>query len=277
MRFVIRDDDPSAMTLPDELEACWGGIWDSIPVGLSVTPFRIPGTGLGVPEAYYGGEEPIPLEENQPLIRFLRELIRAGKVDVAMHGYNHTRPQGKPEYVAGEDLAKKTRDGRAYLESVLECEVTTFVPPNNGMGLEGFRAVAAAGMNVVNNQPYERLLGLPKSPSALADFVLAGGYALRRKWGRSSPFEVQSFARFKQAPYQTVGPEADLGMLKHIFERCHAAGGLFVLATHYHAFDRQLVGGETVRQAIEELVEMARRAGDVEFQSYRQVWRPAPS
>jgi len=274
MRFVIRDDDPSAMTLPDELEACWGGIWDSIPVGLSVTPFRVPGAGLGVPEAYYGGEEPIPLAENQPLVRFLRELIRAGKVHVAMHGYNHTRPMGKPEYVAGEDLERKTRHGRAYLESVLDCEVTTFVPPNNGMGIEGFRAVASAGMNVVNNQSYGRLLGLPKSPSALVDFALAGNYALRRKWGGSSPFEVRSFTRFKQAPYQTVGPESDLKALKHTFERCHAEGGVFILATHYHAFDRQLVGGETVRQAIEELVEAAKGVGEVEFQTYDQVGRP---
>ncbi|MDG2334568.1 MAG: DUF2334 domain-containing protein [Myxococcota bacterium] len=277
MRFVIRDDDPSAMTLPDELEACWGGVWDSIPVGLSVTPFRIPGTGLGVPEAHFGGEEPIPLEDNQPLVRFLRELIRAGKVHIAMHGYNHTRPLGKPEYVAGDDLEKKTRHGRAYLESVLGCEVATFVPPNNTMGLEGFRAVASAGMNVVNNQPYGRLLGFPRSPSALADFALAGSYALRRKWGGYSPFEVQSFAGFKQAPYQTVGPETDLKKLERTFELCHGVGGLFVLATHYHAFERKNVGGGTVRQAIEELVEMAKRAGQVEFQTYTQVWRPTPS
>ena len=276
MRFVIRDDDPSAMTLPEELEACWGGIWDSIPVGLSVTPFRVPGTGLGVPEKYSGGEEPIPLEENQELVRFLRELIRAGKIHIALHGYNHTRPQGKPEYVAASGLIEKTRHGREYLEGLLKCEVNTFVPPNNGMGPEGFSAVASAGMNVVNNQPYGRVLGVPGNPTALADFVLASQYALRLRMGLFSDFEIQSFTRFKKAPYQTVGPKTDLVALKKTFERCHSAGGLFVLATHYHAFDRTLAGGETVREAIDEILAAARNAGRVEFQTYREVWQSGP-
>ena len=48
MKFLIRDDDTCAMTRPEELEACYREIWDEIPVGLSVTPFRIPGTSLGV-------------------------------------------------------------------------------------------------------------------------------------------------------------------------------------------------------------------------------------
>lgn len=272
MQFLIRDDDPSAMTRPEELEACWGRVWDQIPVGLSVTPFRVPGSMRGVPEEYYGSEEALPLEDNRDLVAYLRELISAGKVHIAMHGYNHTTPLGQPEYVAGENLKEKTLHGRRYLETLLGCEITTFVPPNNGLGLEGFSAVASARMNVVNAQPYGRLLGVPRTPAALADFAIAGQYALRRRLGLFSPYSVHSYLRFKQLPYQTVGPSTDLKLLEEALKSCRAQDGIFVLATHYHAFERTLEGGEKVGAVVGRILDTVRNDPGVEFRTYDQVW-----
>ena len=276
MKFLIRDDDPSAMTQPQELENCWGQVWDEVPVGLSVTPFRIPGSGQGVPEQFVGSEEALPLEENQELVAYLRDLIVSKKAYIAMHGYNHTKPDGKPEYVAGGNLKEKTLHGRRYLESLLGCEINTFVPPNNGMGMEGFKAVGAAKMNVVNNQPYGRLLGFPSSPAAFSDFLAAARYALRRRRGTFSPLAVQAFLRFKQLPYQTVGPSTDLEKLEQIFKTWRAEGGVFVMATHYHAFEKRLKGGETVGEIVYGLLERVRALSEIEFATYDQIWASAP-
>jgi len=272
MKFAIRDDDPSAMTRPEELESCWGRVWGEIPVGLSITPFRVPGSMKGVPEEYRGSDEALPLEENRELVSYLRELIAEGKVHIAMHGYHHTNPGGRPEYVGGEDLKEKTLHGRRYLETLLGSEIRTFVPPNNGMSLEGFAAIASARMNVVNAQPYGRMLGIPRNPAALADFFMAAQYALRVRAGLLSPFSVFSYRHFKQVPYQTVGPSTDLRALGEALKNCRSQGGIFILATHYHAFERTLAGGEKVGDVVSGILDTVRADPGVEFQTYDQIW-----
>jgi len=275
LKFVIRDDDPCAITRPDELEACWGSVWGEIPVCLSVTPFRVPGREGKTAEVIEEGNEPIPLEENRELVAYLRDLIAAGRVHIAMHGYHHTTPGGLPEYVAAGDLRDKTLHGREYLERLLGCEVSTFVPPNNGLGLKGFAAVIGAKMNIVNNQPYGRLLGIPSSPVAAADFLIGAQYALRQRLGWRSLFSVNAYCQFKQVPYQTVGPSTNVAALKDAFELCRLENGIFVMATHYHSFERKLETGERVAEIVNGLLEAGRAAGDVEFQTYDQIWSGA--
>ena len=272
MKFLIRDDDPCAMTRPDELEDCWSEVWGQVPVGFSVTPFRVPGNSEHVPERFRGSEEAMPLDENEEMVACLRDLVESGRAYVAMHGYHHTNPEGQPEYVAADNLEEKTRHGRRYLEALLGCEIRTFVPPNNGLGMEGFQAVARAGMNVINNQPYARMLGFPGSPSAAADFLGGAWTALARRTGRRSVHSVQSFSGFMQAPYQTVGPSTDVAALERAFETCREEGGTFILATHYHAFDRRLPGGERVGDVVLGFIDRALSLGNVEFPTYDEVW-----
>ena len=263
------------MTRPHELESCWSGIWDRVPIGFSVTPFRVPGNSETVPEEFRGADEAIPLEENGEMVGCLRDLIGSGKAYIAMHGYNHTNPQGKPEYVAADDLGEKTLHGRRYLETLLGCEIRTFVPPNNGLALEGFDAVARAGMNIINNQPYARMLGFPTSPTAAADVLSGAWSALSRRMGRRPFHAIQSFSRFMQAPYQTVGPSTDLAALEQAFDVCREDGGTFILATHYHAFDRRLQGGERVGDVVRRFVDNALSLENVEFSTYDDLWNSA--
>jgi len=260
------------MTRPEELEDCWSGIWDQVPIGFSVTPFRVPGSSETVPERYRGSEEVMPLDGNKEMVACLRDLVGSGRAYIAMHGYHHTNPEGQPEYVAADNLEEKTREGRRYLETLLGCEIRTFVPPNNGLGMEGFQAVARAGMNVINNQPYARMLGFPTSPSAAVDFLAGAWTALVRRTGRRSLYSIQSFSGFMQAPYQTVGPSTDLDALERAFATCLEEDGTFILATHYHAFGRCLPGGERVGDVVLRFVDRALSMGHVEFPTYDGLW-----
>ena len=108
MQFLIRDDDACALTRPEEIEQCYSRLWDEIPIGLSVTPFRIPEkAGFGMPEKRIDLNEPRPLGENGEMVAFLRQQIAAGRIFIALHGYHHARVLGEPEYVGGHDLAQK--------------------------------------------------------------------------------------------------------------------------------------------------------------------------
>ena len=128
MQFLIRDDDACALTRPEEIERCYGDIWDEIPIGLSVTPFRVPDKpGHGMPETLSRLDEPHPLGDNSEMVSFLREQIAAGRIFVALHGYHHARVEGQPEYVGGKDLTRKTREGRSYLQDLLNCPIHTVI------------------------------------------------------------------------------------------------------------------------------------------------------
>ena len=273
MQFLIRDDDASAMTRPEEIEQCYASVWNEIPIGLSVTPFRIPGDYVqGVPDHLLGSQEPLPLAENREMVAFLREHIAAGRVFVAMHGYHHTRPSGQAEYVSGEDLFHKTSEGRRYLEETLNCRISTFVPPNNGVSEVGFQAVVGAGLNLVANQTlhlsFLRALGGSAQLNQLIDLQ----YRLRIRLGIKSAFSKRRYIGFQQAPYQTLGPSQSLPDLEAALDRCQKQEGLFILATHYHAFGRRMASGETIADGFSRLIDRARSGSRTKFIGYDQLW-----
>jgi len=259
------------MTRPEELEACYRSVWSRIPIGLSITPFRVPGDMLGVPDSLRGSTRPLPLAENPELVDFLRRRIEERRVHVAMHGYEHTKPGGQPEYVGGTDLAAKTARGKRYLEELLGCRVRTFVPPNNGIGRAGVEAIAAERLNLVSNQPHPRGLGsLP--PAFLMDALIAAQYALRNRLGRRDGFAIRSYLRFQQAPYHTLGPGSSLPALLAALRECRRCSGLFILATHYHAFERRMASGETVAAGLAAILDELASYDAVRFPTYAEIW-----
>jgi len=269
VKFLIRDDDTCAFTAPEELIDCYGEIWGTIPVGLAVTPFRIPGDHPAVPHRVRGMTDPLPLEQNGEITAFLREQSAAGRVEVLLHGYHHTKPRGLPEYVGATDLVRKTREGKAYLEQLLDCRIDTFVPPNNGIGREGLQGVVAAGLNLVNVPSLLRHGIRPFHPVNLVNYARIRYY--RTRFGMRYP-HVLVFPDHREVDYFAITPSQEMARLTDDFHRCRDRDGIFVAAVHYHAFERRLASGETIRRALETLIEMALATPGIEFPYFRQIW-----
>ena len=270
MKFLIRDDDTCAFTRPEELVRCYEGIWDRIPVALSVTPFRVPGDYHTVPESYRTVTDPLPLESNPDIVAFLKQETAAGRVEVTLHGYEHTLPRGLPEYVGGTDLLEKTRKGKAYLEEVLGCPVDTFVPPNNGIAREGLDAVVACGLNLVAMPALLRSSYRPVRPGNLPRYLRVKLHQVVH--GRRYP-HVLDFGDHKEVAYHSITPAQNLEGLLEAFVKCQKADGVFVAAIHYHAFESRLKSGQTLRQALELLIERAAGVEGIEYPSFRELWR----
>lgn len=262
------------MTSPDELEACYAGIWDEIPICLSVTPFRVSWpTDSASDEVQPGdGAAPVALEENPELVEFLKDGIARGRLHVALHGYHHETPGGQPEYVAGADLRRKTLHGKQYLETLLSCRVSTFVPPNNGLSKEGYAAVIGARLNVVNRQNHSRMNLRALDPHALLELAVTLRYSLHGRLGRKDSYRIRSYPRYKLAPYFTISPSVSLPDLQQHLRACPRKDGVFVLATHYHAFERKLKSGESIAAGVFALVDEARRIQGTEFVTYDELW-----
>ena len=145
-------------------------------------------------------------------------------------------------------------------------------PNLNRLAKEGYAAVVEAGLNIVNNQNYSRMNLGALTPEALIDLALALQYSLRNRLGRPDQYSTRSYRRYKQAPYFTAGPSVELPELQESLQACPRDGGVFVLATHYHAFQRRMKSGETIGDAVYALVDAARCIPGIEFVSYDEIW-----
>ncbi len=89
-------------------------------------------------------------------IALLKYGIKAGAVEVALHGYSHqtihTRAQGYSEF-AGEQYdtqLRKIQEGKRYLEKALGVPITCFIPPWNHYDENTCKALSAAGIRMLS-------------------------------------------------------------------------------------------------------------------------------
>ncbi|MBU8869988.1 MAG: DUF2334 domain-containing protein [Gemmatimonadales bacterium] len=269
MKFLIRDDDACAFTSPKELIKSYGEIWTEVPVGLSVTPFRVPGNAHTVPKSFRTITTPLPLETNPEIVAFLKELQVGGMAQILLHGYDHTLPNGKPEYAGATDLLAKTQRGKEYLEKLLDCRLDTFVPPNNGILRAGVEAIASCGLNLLNTPALLRPSHRPVRPENITNFLRVNYF--RRIKRMKYPYPL-NFCDHMELACHALTPSQNLESILDAFVNCQRENGVFVVATHYHAFDRKLKSGESIRQALNILLDLAAGVPGIQFPTFSQVW-----
>lgn len=267
--FIIRDDDTCGVTKPEEIQVCYEEIWDQVPVSLSVTPYRIPGNDRYLSEHLMGNNEVFPLHENTALMQMLKEQVKENCIDISLHGYHHLCYNDRPEYVGGKELTRKTREGRVYLERLFDIDVLSFVPPHNSIGLAGLGAVSAANMNLVNVQS---LFSSKRRAVTARSLMLAPAFYWHKKIKRRRYPYVLNLGDRKEVEYHTVGPGSYKNELFDELDYCFDMDGVFVLSTHYHAFDRRTQDGETVRSLVFDLIDRAIAKQGVEFLGINSIW-----
>jgi hypothetical protein len=239
MKFAIRDDDTNYFTQPEQLEGVYGAVWERCPVSLSVVPFHACTRTGAIPQTHWRGERTFPIGDNRALVRYLRERIAAGQVSINQHGYAHRDYPAGYEFEAGEDLARKVREGKRYLEDLFGVEVSAFVPPHNALSRRGWEAVL---------QSYRRLLGpLPHKPSRrpwhprnAINFLRWRWFCWRRtgRWGPTVAYpSALDYGRYREFICTTLTPRVSLAHLEAGFGAAQEAGGSFCLATHYWEFE----------------------------------------
>lgn len=285
MKFIIRDDDTCGFTRVEELEDCYKDILPHIPVCLSVTPFRISreGDSFSHNKILY---EPYPLDKNPELVSYLKEKISSGQIEAALHGYHHffkpvsehhkklaqndSRFQNK-EYLYGNNLAHKTKEGKGYLEEVLNCKVTTFVPPSNSISINGIKALEINHINLINSFSLLDFNNRPFKIKSLTNFLKKKLWTFKNKI-KEYPF-VYDFNTYKEISYFSLTPGSDYNRLIKNLKNVSRVNGIFILAAHYQAFHKKIKSGETIIDAMHKLIEAAYKLGSVEFVKYNDIWK----
>jgi hypothetical protein len=236
MKLAIRDDDTCYFTKPEQLEMVYGKIWDKIPVSLSVVPFHACTKSGSVPKQYWSGNKIFPIGENEELVRFLKKKIREGKVSIMLHGYSHKDDENGYEFVAGDTLHSKVREGKEYLEELFEVEIKTFVPPHNSLSKEGAKAVIDNGLNILGSSPtpFNRPFDIKVFTYLLKriHFVRTNG---KDDVGVVYPF-VMTFESHCEFLCNSLIPSTMLEDLIYNLELAQGYNGDFCLNTHYWEF-----------------------------------------
>jgi predicted deacetylase len=262
MNVAIRDDDTSYFTTPEALERVYGDVWDRAPICLAVVPFAVGYEQAGIPRAHWHSGESFALERNAALVAFLRELIRSGRVTIALHGYTHQDYRDGYEFQAAPDLADRVRHGRAYLEALLGCRISVFVPPHNALSKCGMAAVTAAGLNILGS-----FLSFRPSMRAWDRRTAANWWAVQRyRWAtgrtRRDPLVYPHplrYAGHTELACHSLVPGTTLDALLRNFDEAKRFGGCFCLATHHWEIDA------TLKQVMDSFLEFTARQPDLHF------------
>jgi predicted deacetylase len=262
MKVAIRDDDTSYFTTPDALTRVYGDIWDRVPVCLAVVPFAIGYEQPGIPREHWHTGESMPLDRNPDLVAFLRELITARRVTVALHGYTHQDYPDGAEFQAAPDLSDRVRRGREYLEALLGCRVNVFVPPHNALSKRGLAAVSAAGLNVLGSFLSFRPSLRPWEWRTAANWWAIQRYRRatrrRRRDGFVYPHALK-YARHAEFGCHGLVPGTTVDALLRQFTEAQRFGGDYCLATHYWEVDA------TLKQVMRAVLDFAARQPGVRF------------
>jgi len=233
LRFCIRDDDTNFFTRPEDLERIYGGTLRRGPVSLAVVPFCRAGSNKAVPAHLRDTWSLHPLHDNPALVEYLREKVGCGQFEIMLHGYHHDEADGRPEFEGGSDLERKARHGRQYLQDLLDAPVRVFVPPHNGIGSRGLRAIARAGLHLAGAAGMRGGWPVTSRRSWALWWKLR---ALRRNGGVGVPWGLD-LGDHREIGGNPVTPLARLGANRRALECERVVGGVFCAATHYWELD----------------------------------------
>jgi hypothetical protein len=141
-RVILRIDDVCAYTDTADLQALYGPCWErGSPVCLAVIPHT----------AYrFGPDGPLPaqpadIRHNAELVEALGRHIRAGLVEIALHGWQHHYG----EWALPGEIENRIVPGREVLEAAWpEMAVRVAVPPHDYLSPHGLRALRGLGLAV---------------------------------------------------------------------------------------------------------------------------------
>ena len=261
MKVAIRDDDTSFFTTPDahlvSLDARNGRVkWDVVIADAA--------------KGYWSTNAPLVIRDHL-IVGVSGDFDNLPGIlkTIALHGCTHQDYPDGYEFEAAPDLDERVQRGRAYLESLLECRISLFVPPHNALSKRGLAAVSSAGMNILGSFLSFRPSMRPWEPRMLANWWAVQRYRRATGRHRRDPLVYPRVLRYsKHAEFgcHSLVPGTTADALVRAMTEAQRADGDFCLATHYWEIDGAL---ERVMRAV---LEFAARQPHVRFVAAEELF-----
>jgi len=157
--MLIRDDDISYFTTPQELEKVWSKWYGKVNILFAVTPFMVEKEEYEIKGREFSehqlGKKEFDISENNELIEYIKELLDKGYIRLGLHGYNHRYIIENNNLIAEYDindemiLYEKSLRAKVYLEKLFDAKIEIFVPPDNAVNRSAIKALSKSGFNKV--------------------------------------------------------------------------------------------------------------------------------
>lgn len=156
MKFIFRDDDCNFFTQFSQLESIYQHLWSrGIPICLSVVPSILSHPNLDsygrpcnkrITKAQYRMCKYYPITNNKDLCNEINKYVRAGLIEIALHGYSHDVDEFDTSYVKTAELLKK---GIKILHDAFpSAEISTFVAPYDILSTDSVKAIIESGLSI---------------------------------------------------------------------------------------------------------------------------------
>lgn len=230
MKFVIRDDDTSFFTSPCDLEEAYDFI-NAGCVSLSIVPSTVCShKDIVFPYGEDKTDGNYDISKNKDLVEYLKDGKRDGKYDILLHGYSHEYKKIGDKWYSelmwkdSARLEQELKEGKERLESLLDCNISVLVAPNNHIGKKGIKAMEGLGMNFSGIiQKFDRKI----TPRYIINFAKRWMYRIVRKIQIPG---VMNYGKHKElCAYSCDSFER----LKYEYNECKKRGAPFVVYTHY--------------------------------------------
>lgn len=109
----------------------------------------------------YDSSENIIFQKNYALLPVLRHGVKNQTIEIALHGFNHSKVSSNGEFgnVPPEEQFRRVNLGKQFLDSVFQYETFTFIPPWNAYDENTLKVMVKSGMKIISssqtvNQPF---------------------------------------------------------------------------------------------------------------------------
>lgn len=267
--LIIRDDDLSFWSKPDEIDSIYRPLFDrGIKISFAVIPFAVKMFNAGNFDTFYQDENSAtPIGKNTDIVDYIKEQNNKGLIEIMLHGYNHLyrfECEGKIRTATKENLAparlenkhirfigeytgesyatlyRKTKHGKEYLEDTFGVKIVNFVPPSNAIDRQGLRAIVNNRLNMscgmLMGRRYNRestLSGLKAYCHMRLFYFACKMLGINSGARRISYPYIMNFGRHKELHSHAITPVTDWQVLERQFSWCCRYKLPFQLASHY--------------------------------------------
>lgn len=263
--LIIRDDDLSYWTNPEDIEKVYKPLFDrKIKISFATIPFAVQMFNAGNFDTFYQDENSsMPIGENNDIVEYIKDKIEQGLVEIMLHGYNHLysfesqgiiktatyenleqsrinnkniKFIGEYNYQCFHVLNKRTKEGKEYLEDIFKVKITNFVPPSNQIGKDGIKAIVNNNLNLSGliGRKYNREITL-KGMWTYLDRIK---FSLQNR-GVTYP-KISDYGKHKELTGYALTPITNLEKYQKQLDYCLENNLPFQIATHYWEINEEL-------------------------------------
>lgn len=119
------------------------------------------------------GNENLIKDKKYPFFEYLKECVKRGTVEIALHGLNHKRmtPKGEFAGLSYDEQFRRIKKGKNLLDSIFETKIITYIPPFNSHDINTSNALKANNMFIVSSSVYDVWSEAVFYPLSIDDFT----------------------------------------------------------------------------------------------------------